>query len=256
MAPSPVPSRCQAGRLAERRGPRRRGSRRRWPSAPPPPRTGSPRWGAASSRRCRAPSDALPSVRAMGPRRSAVAISCGVMPASSALPRKPSPSPTPMRQVSGVFPPGTIASKNAGPERHRGHEHAGDAGRDELLRPDHDGVGAAEQEDAGDGERAPVARAMREPDAQAQDDDGASAAARPSGTARPANRNGGRWATPIRIAQIGRAPHRADQQIGDERLAPKTRHVSRAPPGTTPGFSKTRGEDDRGAGAGRRARAP
>ena len=46
----------QAAAPRRARARRRRAARRRWPSAPPPRRTGSRRsWGAASSRRCRAP---------------------------------------------------------------------------------------------------------------------------------------------------------------------------------------------------------
>jgi hypothetical protein len=57
--------------------------------------------------------EALPNVRAIGPRRSAEASWLGEMPASSAVPRKPMARPTPSRQVSGVLPPGMTASNKA-----------------------------------------------------------------------------------------------------------------------------------------------
>src|SRR6476620_11539757 len=57
------------------------------------------------------------------------------------------------------LPAGDERIEEGRPERHGRDEDAGHAGRDELLRPDHDRVGTAEQEHAGDGERAPVPRA-------------------------------------------------------------------------------------------------
>src|SRR6266404_2359339 len=133
------------------------------------------------------------------------------MPASRALPRKPSAKPAPIRQVSAVLPPGTMASKNAA--------HSGIAATKTLATPD--------AMNCSDQTRMALAPTSRKPDAGEGDDAPEQQSRQQKPHSREQERRQVGDADPD--GQVRRAPNRAHQQVGDERLAAQRRHVSPAP---------------------------
>ena len=122
------------------------------------------------------------------------------------------------------------------PQRNGRDEDARRARLDVLLRPDDDRVAAEQQEEAGDREHLPVAEAPRQPVAGGEHDPGEEQARDDEADAGEEQRGQVHHPDPDR--EVGGAPDRADQEVGDQRLAAQPRHQSSST-GTMPGFSKS-----------------
>ena len=105
-----------------------------------------------------------------------------------------------------------------------------------LLRPDHHGVPAEQEEYSGDRVHPPVPQAAGEPVSRGQHDAGEDQAR--DQEAHPREEHGRQVHHPDADGEVGGAPDRADEEIGDQRLAAKPRHQS-ASTGARPVFSNT-----------------
>ncbi len=128
------------------------------------------------------------------------------------------------------------------PERHRRDEHARGAAGDELLGPHDDRVAPDQQEPRRDRERAPVLRASRQPDTHQHREAAQQQPRREKPHAGEEKRR--QMPHPDPDGQIGRAPDRADDEIGEERPPAEAAHVSPAPraprpPSRTPWSSRS-----------------